>query len=149
MAIPYRTAYSKRIPSKTNIEEFDPSLTVQEQKDSTDVNNILKRFQATGLIEHVNSNEAQYGEFGQYDYHENATMVARINSSFEELPSSVRAQFNNNPQEWVEHISIPENIEDMKDGVIDNDIDLNTATESALNSGGTEPVSDAPEATRE
>jgi phage internal scaffolding protein len=145
--LPYRTAYSERVPSKTNIQDFGESLTVQEQKESTDVNNILRRFQQTGLIEHVNQNEGQYGEFGSYDFQENQNMIKRIESSFNELPSSVRNQFGNNPQEWVEHLANPDNIEDMKDGVIDNDINL--ATEAALSSGGTEPVGAESGATKE
>lgn len=124
MPITIRSAYTKRQPSKTNIKDFGESLAVQEQKESTDINNILKRFDKTGLIDHVNQNEAQYGEFAQYDLHHHMNTVAKIQSTFNELPATVKKQFNNSPQEWIEHLANPQNVEDMKDGVIDNPVEL-------------------------
>ena len=139
----FKTAYSKRVPSKTNITEFGDSLTVQEQKEATDINNIVARFAKTGLIEHVNENEPQYGEFANYDYAEAMRTTARIQSSFNELPAEVRKQFDNNPSEWIEHLANPANIDDMRDGVIDNPVELNTDTgESAAVSENT--ASDKP-----
>ena len=120
-----RNAYTERTASKKNVDYSKvPSLTVQEQKESTDINNILKRFTKTGLIDHVNENEARYGEFAGISYHEHLTIVRDVQRTFNELPSDVRAQFDNNPQEWIEHISVPGNVEDMKDGVIDNPIEI-------------------------
>ena len=107
--------------SKTNIDYTDiPTLTVQDQHDSTEINRILDRFQRTGLIEHVNKNQAQYGEFSQYSYHENLNMIHTIQESFDELPSQVRKQFENDPQKWIEYLGNPDAISDMKDGTIDN-----------------------------
>lgn len=137
-----KSAYSKREPSLTNHKKFKPSLAVQEQKESTDINNILDRFQREGLITHVNNNEAQYGDFVGYDFQKAKNEVTKIQSSFNELPASVRQQFDNDPQQWIEHIAIPDNVEDMKDGVIDNEIDLedkeNTKEEATNTSSKTD-----------
>lgn len=118
----FKTAYSKRTPSETNIDYSDiPSMAVQEQKESTDINNILRRFQETGLIEHVNEHQ-DYGDFTNVDFQTQQNTVAKIQSTFNELPGNVRQQFNHNPQKWIDHISNPDNVLDMKDGVIDNQI---------------------------
>jgi phage internal scaffolding protein len=142
-----RHAYSKRVPSKTNVKKYGASLTVQEQAKSTDINNILERFNQTGLIDHVSQYEPQYGDFAKIDYHTMHEQIKTVENAFQELPANVRAQFNHDPQLWLEHIAINENIEDMKDGVIDNEIknqagesgeDSSSATSDASNS---EPAS--------
>jgi phage internal scaffolding protein len=130
-----RHAYSKRVASKTNIKQFGDSLTVQDQAKSADINNILKRFNQTGLIDHVAQYEPQYGDFAKLDYHTMHEQIKTVENAFQELPPNVREQFNHDPQVWLDHLANPDNIEDMKDGVIDNEIspstDSGTTTDSA------------------
>lgn len=118
----FRTPYDGKRKRVATSFKGTVSAAVQDQKDSTDINNILRRFQATGLIEHVNKYEPQYGEFSQYDYHENLTKIREVEQAFGELPSSVRNEFDNDPQQWIEHIANPDNVDDMRDGEIDNEI---------------------------
>lgn len=128
----FKTAYSPREASKTNIDFSEiPTLTVQEQAESTDINRILRRFQKTGLIEHVNKHQAQYGDFTGVDYQTALNQVREVENTFMQLPANVRAEFNHDPQEWLEHIATPENVEDMKDGVIDNPVNIEEGAEPA------------------
>jgi len=117
----FRTAYGKRNRVKTSFKD-SPSLTIQDQKKSTDINEILNRFQKTGLIDHVQQNEPAFADVTGYDFQTNQNTVATIQSMFNELPASVRQQFDHDPQKYIEHIAVQDNVEDMKDGVIDNPI---------------------------
>lgn len=98
----------------------DEGKTIQEQSEATDINNILERYARTGLIDHVQKHEPQYGEFAAYDFQANQNMIAKITQTFEELPARDRQHFNNDPQQFVEFIAQQENIDDMKDGKIGN-----------------------------
>jgi len=117
----FRTAYGKRNRVKTSFKN-SPSLTIQDQKKSTDINEILNRFQKTGLMDHVQQNEPAFADVTGYDFQTNQNTVATIQSMFNELPASVRQQFDHDPQKYIEHIAVQDNVEDMKDGVIDNPI---------------------------
>jgi len=126
----YRTAYDGIRPDTGTSFEGDLGKTIQEQKDSTDINNILERYQRTGLIDHVQKHEPQYGEFAAYDFQANQNMIARINQTFEELPSSTRKEFDNNVENFMEFIATQENIDDMKDGVIGNETPVEKPAET-------------------
>ena len=84
------------------------------------VNQILERFQRTQLIDHVNQNEPQFGDFTGYDFQTNSNTIARVQTMFNELPANVREQFDHDPAVYLEFVSNPDNIKDMKDGQIDN-----------------------------
>lgn len=123
-----RSAYSPRIRQQTINTE--PSMTIQDQKDDTDINNILAKYVKTGLIEHVNKHEGQYGLVSSLDYHTSMTMCKNAESQFEELPSQIRAKFNGNVGDWLEFISDPDNVEDIRDGTLDNEIKSSDEDES-------------------
>lgn len=116
----FRTAYGERI--KTAVVSFknDEGKTIQEQAAATDINYILERYNRTGLISHVNKHEAQYGEFKEFDFQRNQNMIAQLTQTFEELPANVRRDFDDKVENFAEYIASQENIEDMKDGIIDN-----------------------------
>lgn len=115
----FRTPYTPRVKQQVSFKG-DDGKTIQEQSDATDINNILERYARTGLIDHVSKHEPQYGEFAAFDFQANQNMITKIKQTFDELPAKARQQFDNNPQNFVEFISQQENIDDMKDGVIDN-----------------------------
>lgn len=117
----FRKAYDKQRRVRLNFDE-DKGLTIQEQKDECDINHILEKYTRTGLINHVNTNEPQFGEFANFDFREQQTLIAKATQLFMKLPAAVRQQFDNDPAKYIEFVKSPENVEDMKDGVIDNEI---------------------------
>lgn len=91
-----------------------PSLTKQSFKEECDVNNILKKFAKTGLIEHVNRFSGDYGNYTSVqDYQTSLNQIMSANEMFESLPSKVRARFGNNPAEFLDFVGNPENIQEM------------------------------------
>jgi phage internal scaffolding protein len=79
----------------------DASLTQQHFKDETDINNILRQFNITGLLPE-NALSPRYGDFtGINDYQSALNAVMAAESEFEALPAQIRARFNNNPEELI------------------------------------------------
>jgi phage internal scaffolding protein len=84
-------------------------VTEQGHKDECDVNNIIKKYDATGLITHVANFEASYGDVGSLDFREALELQMQISEKFSELPSSIRKTFENSPQKYLEFLENPKN----------------------------------------
>lgn len=92
----------------------EPSKAVQSEKDNCDINVIVKRFGITGQLPQ-NVRMPQYGDFSSViDYHTAMGALVAAKESFMQLPSAVRYQFHNNPQEFLEFCS------EEKDGQLVN-----------------------------
>lgn len=89
-------------------------LTRQEFKDECDVNVLMKRYQRTGILP-GDPSAGSYGDFTNLpDFMEAMNTVARANEAFAALPAHVRKRFGNDPGEFVEYVSDPENLEDVR-----------------------------------
>lgn len=88
-----------------------PSMTKQSFKDECDVNNIMARFERTGVLDFVNEHEARYGDATALDYQVAMQTVALANSMFEDMPAKLRAEFRNDPAEFLAFIENPANLE--------------------------------------
>lgn len=76
--------------------------TQQHQKDEADINQILRRFQRTGLVNHLAKGTPQYGDFSNVtDYQTAVAQVEAAHEAFMALPSNIRREFNNDPGELV------------------------------------------------
>lgn len=94
--------------------EQKTGMTEQCHKADCDINTILKRYDKTGLITHVNNAVAEYGDFTLVnEYQESLNLVIKAQESFEELPSAVRKKFDYDPGQFLEFATNPENKEEM------------------------------------
>lgn len=90
------------------------SMTQQHFKEEVDVRNIIKKYDATGLIAHVQKGQAQYGDFSmKVGFKEALDMVNSAQDSFMELPAEVRREFNNDAGEFYTFVSDPKNSEQL------------------------------------
>lgn len=86
----------------------------QHHKQACDVNNILKQYDKTGLLTHVNNTQAHYGDFTEInEYQTSLNMVIEAQNSFMELPSAIRKRFGNDPGLFIEFVTNPENASEM------------------------------------
>nr|QJB21637.1 MAG: internal scaffolding protein [Microvirus sp.] len=106
--IPFRSAYSKKL--KTTIS-FPPSSphTRQEFKDECDINNIMAQYLTTGEFFHINETAPQYLDCTGEDFRASMDYIAGAFSMFEELPSKIRIQFDNDPAEFLDFCSQEKN----------------------------------------
>lgn len=92
----------------------DVALTVQSEARDCDINEIMKRYEKTGLLPHLNRFEGVYGDVGpSVDYHEAMNIVVKAQEMFMELPAQLRARFGNDPGEFMKFVQDPENAEEM------------------------------------
>ena len=108
----FNTAYGKRKPFSISFPE--QGMTEQHHKQDCDINYILKKYDRTGLITHVNTATAQYGDYTEVnEYQESLNMVIAAQASFMELPSEIRKRFGNDPGSFFEFATNPENADEM------------------------------------
>lgn len=102
-----RSAYSikkrppRYIPGK--------SRTKQSMKDETNINFIIDQYNKTGSLEHLKKYEGQYASFDSIDFHTAMNVVVEAEQMFDELPSTIRSKFQNDPGQFLDYATDPEN----------------------------------------
>ena len=83
----------------------DASLTQQHFRDETDINNILRQFNVTGLLPEAPLSP-RYGDFsGVVDYHSALNQVIAAEDEFMTLPAELRSRFANDPANLIEFLN--------------------------------------------
>lgn len=89
----------------------EPSMTQQHFKDETMIDNILQKYAETGFLTDpfTPKRPIQFGDFSDVkDFQTAQNAIALATEYFEGLPASVRASFNNSPQEFLNALNDPE-----------------------------------------
>ncbi|AXH78148.1 MAG: internal scaffolding protein [Microviridae sp.] len=87
-----------------------PTMAKQSFQAECDINNIMKKYETTGLISHTNKIQGAYGDFtGVSDYHDAINRVHSANDAFMALPSKIRARFMNEPGNFLAFCEDPAN----------------------------------------
>lgn len=94
-------------------KNYKDGRTKQSFKDSTDINQILKKAQRTGTISHLSKYQPVYGDFSDFDFQTAHNTLIRGRQIFEELPSEVRREFDQSPAKFFEFVNNPENAADL------------------------------------
>lgn len=130
---------------RVQIHFTQPSLTKQSFKDECDINRIMARYQSTGLLPNVNEMPPQYLDVTEYDFQAHQNFIAGANSLFHELPSAIRARFQNNPGEFLDFCSHEKNrpelaemglLRPITEAVIPNPIPQPSTSQNASNAAG-------------
>lgn len=96
---------------------FDPAegRTKQSMRDECNINLIMARYQRTGAVSHVNRRGAEYGFAPALDFRQAMELTRKAQAIFDELPSSLRKRFRNDPAQFLEFVQNPENAEEMRE----------------------------------
>ncbi len=90
------------------------SLAKQSFKEECDINTIMRKYEKSGLIAHLNKHQGQYGNFiGFQDYHASQNQILEARESFATIPAKIRAKFNNDPATFLEFAQNPDNLDQM------------------------------------
>ena len=114
--LPFKTPYptTKGQTYRVSYNTIGESLTQQHYKDEADIHNIIKKYDTEGVILNVRKGVAQYGDFSTIvDYHESLRIIQYAQENFLELPSDVRKQFNNDPGQFFDFASNPDNLDEL------------------------------------
>jgi hypothetical protein len=104
------TDYGKLVIS----ENKEPSMTKESLAKDLDVNNIVRRHAKTGVLPNAHAFEGIYGEFDSIDLREAEEKVMKANELFMEVPSAIRAEFNNDAGAFIDYATDPANLEQMR-----------------------------------
>lgn len=109
----FRTAYDRDLVEGITFDE--PSMAQQHFKDECDVNNILRKYELTGLITHVANGTPSYGDFSSVlEFQQAQNILIEAQDAFEALPASLRKRFDNDPAVMLEFIENPDNREEAE-----------------------------------
>ena len=99
-----------------DLDRFEPSLTRQEFAEECDINTIMARYEASGVISHVNRAQPFYLDTTDYPDLQGAMDQFREASlAFNALPAAVRREFDNDPQRFVDFASDSANLPRMRE----------------------------------
>lgn len=108
----FRSAYAHRDEQlHQGIVFEEPSLTDQSQYKDTDINNIVKRYQVTGLLDSPGSVPFETLQFGDAtllpDYQTALDLVNNVQEEFASMPSEIREKFGHDPMLLLEALQDP------------------------------------------
>jgi len=115
----FRSAHDHKIADKSYAlyQIGEESMTVQDVHDSTKIDNIIKKYDRTGIITLVNQAKAMYGDFTTTtnEYQVALDLTINAQNSFAQLPSSIREKFRNDPGIFLEFATDPKNLPAMRE----------------------------------
>lgn len=129
-------------PPPVRIEVFSPSMTRQSEKDSCDINVIMRKYQKTGVLP-VKDREAFFADVSQMgDYQEAIERVRMADEAFMAMPAKLRKKFENDPAVFLDFCSNPDNRDELVElGLIEKE---KPAEEVRPLAGEAEPAGDPP-----
>lgn len=93
----------------------DVMMTKQSHKDECDIHNILRQYQRTGIINHINTNQPLYSDLpSNIDYQSSMNLLLEAQEAFASLPSKVREHFSNDPGRFLAAFNDPSQAETLR-----------------------------------
>lgn len=90
------------------------TMTQQQHKDDCDINNILKRYEKTGILPDLIKADPQYGDFSTVpSYQQALDTVYKAQEQFDALGAKIRERFQNDPEKFLQFVNDPKNIDEM------------------------------------
>lgn len=115
-------------------------MTKQQFKEQCDINNIMRKYQKTGAIDHFSRYGAQYGEHDGITLHEAMNIVTKAQQMFDDLPSSIRKKFANEPGLFLDFVSDESNKDEMVEmGLIEAPTPYRSADDAGASGQGDQP----------
>ncbi len=87
--------------------------TKQAFKEETDINWIMRKYDKTGLIDHLAKHGGEYGFASSITLHEAMNVVVKAEQMFADLPASARSRFKGEPGKFLDFVQNPENQAEM------------------------------------
>ncbi len=92
-----------KLRSRFQTVNDDESLTVQSDEQNANVNEILRKFKAVGIVDHLNRGEAMFPDISEFTDFADAMRIAKeAEREFDTLPSKIREIFHHDVAEWLD-----------------------------------------------
>lgn len=86
--------------------------TKQSFKEECDINNLMAKYLRTGRMEHVNQALPRFECVSGHDFQSAQNLIANAASMFEDIPSTIRARFDNDPGKLLDWVHDPKNAQE-------------------------------------
>ena len=106
------TAYGPKVKVRNPTE--GESRTKGSFLEETDINHIMAKYQRTGLVSHLAKHQPRYGEASGMEFRDAMQIVVEAQEMFDDLPSSVRKRFGNDPAVFLDYVSDPDNVKELE-----------------------------------
>lgn len=91
----------------------EPGLTKQAFMPECDINNIIKKFEKTGMVNHLNEKQPFYGDVSNIaSYADAINIVQEAEDLFMKMSPGIREKFNNDPEKMIAFLNDPKNIDE-------------------------------------
>lgn len=111
----FKTAYGLKSRESMSFPATGFGRTKQAFAAECDINNIMARYQRTGVIDFAQKNAAQYGDCTGIEFQAGMETVRKAQELFDALPSKLRSRFQNEPAQFLEFVQNPENAEEARE----------------------------------
>lgn len=114
------------------IDAGGESRTKQSFKKECDINVIMAKYQKTGAITHFNKHQQNYGMADGQTFQDAMNLVCEAQEMFNDLPSSIRSRFGNDPAAFLDFVQNEENADEMaRMGLIEQSTEQTAVTPAA------------------
>lgn len=101
---------------RIQLDTGDKLITKQAHKDECDINRILRQFQKTGIITHVQNARPTFQDLpSDIDFQMSLHLIQEAEQAFSELPSRVRDHFNNDPAQFLASFDDPNQADKLRE----------------------------------
>lgn len=112
---PFRTPYVK-FKRDDGIKFKGPGRTHQSFRDECNINNIMAKFESTGVLPEAIKSNPQYGDYASLpSYQESCHIVMKAEEQFSMLSAKVRGRFNNDAASFLAFCEDKNNLDEMYD----------------------------------
>lgn len=106
----FRSAYGAK---RRVVQKFAPEgRTKQSFKAECDINNIMARYQRTGVLDFLAKHEGRYADVSGLDFQTAQDLIVGAKAMFMDLPAKVRSKFENDPGKFLAFMDDPENTQE-------------------------------------
>jgi len=103
----FLSAYDKK--PRVTYHDTTPSRTKQSFAAECDINTIMKRYERTGVLDHVAQRAPRYEDVVGLNFGAAMDVIVGAKNMFADLPAQIRDRFNNDPETMLEFIQNEEN----------------------------------------
>lgn len=99
---------------RVTLDASGDGRTKQSFAEESNINLIMKKYEKTGMLDHLAIHEGRYGDFiGGPDYHQALSALRAADEAFLTIPAGVRARFDNDPAKFLTFVQDPDNLDEM------------------------------------
>ena len=108
----HEDALDGRGRARVQTTDFGESLTVQSDRDKSEIKSILSRYEQIGIIDHLAQVDAKFMDVSEFtDFRDLMQQQKEAEHVFNSLPSKVREAFDHDVSAWLDAAHDPRSLE--------------------------------------